>query len=164
MITIKNKDPRAVLNSLHFWDLDISENDSFSNRRSTSIEREENLSLSECQKRSKILSKLDASFGPGEEKNISILTKCSINLDFNNEEEGFLNNWWTKIEELNELRLEYLASVDMDDWFSFDFLYLGSRVRLLEILENLFEFFDLTLNTWLASTGFYRVPLRDPGV
>uniref|UniRef100_A0A915LLV0 AAA+ ATPase domain-containing protein n=1 Tax=Meloidogyne javanica TaxID=6303 RepID=A0A915LLV0_MELJA len=115
LITIKNKDPRAVLNSLHFWDLDISDNDSFSNRRSSSIEREENLSLSECQKRSKILSKLDASFGPGEEKNISILTKCSINLDFNNEEEGFLNNWWTKFEELNELRLEYLASVDMDD-------------------------------------------------
>nr|CAD2180404.1 unnamed protein product [Meloidogyne enterolobii] len=115
LITIKNKDPRAVLNSLHFWDLDISDNDSFSNRRSSSIEREENLSLSECQKRSKILSKLDASFGPGEKKNISILTKCSINLDFNNEEEGFLNNWGTKIEELNELRLEYLASVDMDD-------------------------------------------------
>uniref|UniRef100_A0A914KMI7 ATPase AAA-type core domain-containing protein n=1 Tax=Meloidogyne incognita TaxID=6306 RepID=A0A914KMI7_MELIC len=119
LITIKNKDPRAVLNSLHFWDLDISENDSFSNRRSSSIEREENLSLSECQKRLKILSKLDASFGPGEKKNISILTKCSINLDFNNEEDGFLNNWWTKIEELNELRLEYLDSVDMDDRFLF---------------------------------------------
>ncbi|KAL7071990.1 hypothetical protein ACQ4LE_008384 [Meloidogyne hapla] len=112
LTTAKNKDPRAVLNSLHFglWDLDIS-NDS-SNRRSTSIEKEENFNLKEYQQRTKVLSKLDAAFGP-DGKNISILTKCSINLDFNNEEE-FLNNFCTEMEKQNNLRSKFFAYFDMD--------------------------------------------------
>ena len=121
MITSKNKDPRSVLNSLHFglWNLDISNNNSY--RRSNSIEREEDFSLSEFKKRAKILSNLDAAFGPGE-KNISILTKCSINLDFNNENDS-LNNFYSQIEIKNEMRLQLFESVDMNQRF-LNFLYL----------------------------------------
>lgn len=96
------------------------------NNESDNNESSTDFNLLEHQKHADMLSSLDAAFGP-DEKNISILSRCLIDLDFNNQKES-LNNFCTKLEDVNRMRLQVFDAIGVDKRFFFHFYILfGSK-------------------------------------